>query len=65
MRAIKPYQKNVGEAVIIQDSNPIKYKLFESAYEREYCRTSLVDEDGNLIHTKGDEFTVVFTTEST
>ena len=24
VRAIKPYQKNVGEAVIIQDNNPIK-----------------------------------------
>ena len=65
VRAIKPYQKNVGEAVIIQDNNPIKYKLLESAYDREYCRISLVDEDGNLIHTKGDEFTVVFTIEST
>ena len=65
VRAIKPYQKNVGEAVIIQDNNPIKYKLLESAYDREYCRISLVDEDGNLIHTKGDEFIVVFTIEST
>ena len=65
VRAIKPYQKHVGEAVIIQDNNPIKYKLLESAYDREYCRVSLVDEDGNLIHTKGDEFTVVFTIEST
>ena len=65
VRAIKPYQKNVGEAIIIQDNNPIKYKLLESAYDREYCRISLVDEDGNLIHTKGDEFTVVFTIEST
>ena len=56
VRAIKPYQKNVEEAVIIQDNNPIKYKLLESAYDREYCKISLVDEDGNLIHTWYDSY---------
>ena len=64
VRAIKPFQKNVGEAVIIEDSNPIKYKLLESAYNKESCKISLVDEDGNLLATKGDEFTIVFTIES-
>ena len=64
VRAIKPFQKQVGEAVIIEDSNPIKYKLLETVYDKESCKISLVDEDGNLIVTKGDEFTVVFTIES-
>ena len=65
VRVIKLYQKNVGEAVIIQNNNRIKYKLLESAYDKDSCRISLVDDDGNLVHTKGDEFTVVFTIRST
>ena len=64
VRAIKPFQKNVGEAVIIEDSNPIKYKLLESVYNNSSCKISLLDEDGNPIKTKGDEFTIVFTIES-
>ena len=64
VRVIKPFQKNVGEAVIVEDSNPIKYKLLESVYNNASCKISLVDEDGNLIATKGDEFTIVFTIEN-
>ena len=64
VRVIKPFQKNVGEAVIVEDSNPIKYKLLGSVYNNASCKISLVDEDGNLLTTKGDEFTIVFTIES-
>ena len=64
VRAIKPFSKAVGSSVIIEDSNPIKYKLLETAYNKTNCKISLMDEDGNLIKTKGDEFTVVFTIES-
>ena len=63
VRAIKLFQKNVGEAVIVKDSNPIVYRLLESAYNKDRCTIPLV-EDRNLINTKGSKFTVVFTIES-
>ena len=52
MRAIKPFQINVGEVVIVKDSNPIRYRFLESAYNKDSHKISLVDENGNLINTK-------------
>ena len=64
VRTVPMYRNKISSRIIVEDINPQKYKLLESQYNASSCRISLQDEDGKILDFGNEEFTVIFTIES-
>ena len=64
VRTAPMYRNKISSRIIVEDINPQKYKLLESQYNASSCRISLQDEDGKILDFGNEEFTVIFTIES-
>ncbi len=64
VRTIPMYRNRISSRIIVEDINPQKYKLLESQYNASSCRISLQDEDGKILDFGNEEFSVIFTIES-
>ena len=64
IRVIPTYTASVGSRQIIEDANPQKYRVKETAYDVDQCRIRLVDENEKVLNYFGEEFTIIFTIES-
>ena len=64
VRSIPMYRNQISSRIVIEDINPQKYKLLESKYNVSSCRISLQDEDGKILDFGNEEFSIIFTIES-
>ena len=64
VRSIPMYRNQISSRIVVEDINPQKYKLLESKYNVSSCRISLQDEDGKILDFGNEEFSIIFTIES-